>query len=345
MTKTLFLSLSGIGNLIMQLPTILAYKKIYPNHHITLWVAPRGTKAIAQNEPAINEVLEMPIKNNLLGHIKTSYFLKSQNYNQSFILSPGQLIKSASYLFAAGIPQRIGHTYPWAGNPESKLLLTHSLPEKNNLHDLEQNLALLGLLNPSANVTPQPYTIPLSEDSKAKAMRLLHNNHIHLKNPLVALHAGSAPGFSWKRWPLPNFAALAKDIQAKKNAHILIIGGPDEDSQKQTLAGLIKKDVTVIDSDLITLAAIMSQCALTVSNDSGLMHLSSSARTPTLGLFGPTDEKQTGPRGPHVFTLRADGTTPTYNTETNHLNSQTPDPTMQALTVNQVFQSVCNILA
>src|SRR3989344_9589702 len=59
--RVLFLSLSGIGNLLIQLPTIEALKKARPNWHITVWVVPRGTKAIAESQSYIDDVIEMPI--------------------------------------------------------------------------------------------------------------------------------------------------------------------------------------------------------------------------------------------------------------------------------------------
>ena len=44
-------------------------------------------------------------------------------------------------------------------------------------------------------------------------------------------------------------------------------------------------------------AACLQRCALFVANDSGLMHLSAAAGTPTLGLFGPTPASEYGPSG------------------------------------------------
>jgi ADP-heptose:LPS heptosyltransferase len=45
------------------------------------------------------------------------------------------------------------------------------------------------------------------------------------------------------------------------------------------------------------LAAIFSKCAVVVSADSGPLHLASASGAMTVGLFGPTSYKITGPRG------------------------------------------------
>ena len=44
-------------------------------------------------------------------------------------------------------------------------------------------------------------------------------------------------------------------------------------------------------------AAVLRRAALFVGNDSGLMHLSAAAGTPTLGLFGPTPADEYAPAG------------------------------------------------
>jgi ADP-heptose:LPS heptosyltransferase len=44
-------------------------------------------------------------------------------------------------------------------------------------------------------------------------------------------------------------------------------------------------------------AAVLARCALFIGNDSGLMHLSAAAGTPTLGLFGPSRPEEYAPAG------------------------------------------------
>jgi ADP-heptose:LPS heptosyltransferase len=58
-------------------------------------------------------------------------------------------------------------------------------------------------------------------------------------------------------------------------------------------------------ADLLTTAAEMARAELFVGNDSGMMHLAAAAGAPTLGLFGPTDERLYGPWGDRTASVRA----------------------------------------
>jgi ADP-heptose:LPS heptosyltransferase len=56
--------------------------------------------------------------------------------------------------------------------------------------------------------------------------------------------------------------------------------------------------------DLLTAYACLKRARLFIGNDSGLMHLSAAAGAPTLGLFGPSDDRLYGPWGPDARALR-----------------------------------------
>jgi heptosyltransferase-2 len=50
-------------------------------------------------------------------------------------------------------------------------------------------------------------------------------------------------------------------------------------------------------TDLPTLAGVLVHCRALVSNDSGAMHLGAALGVRVTAIFGPTDERVTGPRG------------------------------------------------
>ena len=319
--KVLFLSLSGIGNLIMQLPAIKAVKDAHPDWHITVWVAPRGTKSIAQAQSYINEVIEMPIKASMFKHAKNILALQKHRFDIGIVLSPGQLLKSALYLFLSGIPVRIGHAYPFRGRQHADNFLTQALIEKPQMHDIEQNLELVEpLLNEPIKFETYDFQIP--EYSMEEAQYVLQSLvHSAVSSPIfIGFHPGSAQGFTWKRWPLERFAEVARAVHKKNpNTIFLIFGSNDEEQQKRELANMINEYAPStafhISAPILTTAAIMKRCTLFISNDSGLMHIASAIDIPTIGLFGPTDERQTGPRGSRSISLRSQGTQPVYNTE------------------------------
>lgn len=341
MKKVLFLSLSGIGNYLMQAPAIAAHKKAFPDWHITVWVAPRGTKALADADFHVDEVIEMPIKASVAQHIKQILLLRKMNFDRAVVLSPGQLIKSAAYTYFAGIPERVGNTYPFGKNSASTFLLTKAIPEREHTHDVTQNFLLLEPFGIHEESTSYSFPIPASALRTGKSF--LQGLHIPEGVPVIGFHAGSAKNFAFKRWPLDRFADVAATLIQQQHVHVLLLGGRDENEQKQFLAALIEEkteqpeSIHIISTDLLTTAAVMQACTLVIANDSGLMHLASAVGTPTIGLFGPTDESLTGPAGSNAVVLRAPNTKPVYNTETVPNLGDTPHETMLEITPEMVL--------
>ncbi|MEX2054673.1 MAG: glycosyltransferase family 9 protein, partial [Candidatus Andersenbacteria bacterium] len=144
----------------------------------------------------------------------------------------------------------------------------------------------------------------------------------------------------WKRWPLEHFAAVGKALAQKYNAHILIFGGPDETAQMQELAKQLPGIASQVTAPLLTTAAAIKHCAIFLSNDSGLMHVAAAVGVPTYGLFGPTDEVTTGPRGESSHVIRAAGTKPVFNTESNYYLDQTTHETLLRLSPELVLQQL-----
>lgn len=336
--KILVLALSGIGNFLMQSPALTALKKAYPGSHITVWVAPRGTRILAENHPAVDEVIEEPIKRSFMQHLSLVRRLRRERFNIGIVLSPGQLIKSAAYLWLAGIPQRISHQYPLGNNPHSHFLLTVAIPEEEGLHDIEQNLRLLEPLGIKAE--PKYYELSIPEKNKQEAGRWLAKHPLAADKKFVGFHLGSAPDFPWKRWPIQNFIAVGKKIITKQNMYILLFGGSDEKELKEKAKSQLGENATNVDIDLLTTAALIQHCTLFLSNDSGLMHLAAAVGVKTFGLFGPTDERKTGPRGPQSFIIRAPGTAPAYNTEKNYFLGNEPYQSMRAITPDLVLDKI-----
>jgi len=128
--------------------------------------------------------------------------------------------------------------------------------------------------------------------------------------PFLALSpAASAP---FKEWPPERFAELARALTASDGplpgARVVLFGGPgDEATARAVISGLGGVETLDLTGrlDLVAAAAILPRARLFVGNDSGLMHLAVAAGAPTLGLFGPTDERVYGPWGAHGHSVRA----------------------------------------
>jgi heptosyltransferase-2 len=343
--KVLLLSLSGIGNFLMQSPVFAALKAAYPGWRLTVWVAPRGTKTLAENNPHIDAVIEAPIKQSLQQHLNLVNKLRKQRFDIGIVLYPGQLVKSALYLYLAGIPKRIGHKYPLNNNPSSSFSLTSAVDKTEGVHDIEQNLRLLeSLAIKNGTQKTRYYSLIAPQKNQQEAEKLLRDLSIPASKKIIGLHVGSATNFVWKRWPLQYFSELGRVLTEKYNTHLLLFGGPEEKELNEKLLQELSGSATIIAAPLLTTAAVIQKCQLFVSNDSGLMHIAAATGVPTLGIFGPTDEHRTGPRGPQSFTMRAPSTKPIYDTDKNYKLGTQSHPTLIALKPAAVIKKVLDVI-
>lgn len=131
-------------------------------------------------------------------------------------------------------------------------------------------------------------------------------------SPILAL----GPTANWVRkvWPADRFVMLARQLTgpggALEGARIAILGGAGEEERARAapvLAALPGAIDLVGELDLPEAAAVLARCALFVGNDSGLMHLSAAAGTPTIGLFGPTPAAEYAPVGRRAMAVLAKG--------------------------------------
>ena len=150
---------------------------------------------------------------------------------------------------------------------------------------------------------PSPFLFT-SAETEAKAEALLAG-----EGPILAL----APAANWvgKTWPAERFAVLAAELLAPTGpmagGRLLLLGGPEDRWSAEPARRATPRD-RLIDLvgkvDLLTAYACLKRARLFVGNDSGLMHLSAAAGAPTLGLFGPSDDRLYAPWGPRARALR-----------------------------------------
>jgi ADP-heptose:LPS heptosyltransferase len=125
------------------------------------------------------------------------------------------------------------------------------------------------------------------------------------------LAMGPASNWVGKVWPIERFAQAAKRLLESdgplSGGRLMILGGPEDVRLVDELRRALPKE-KLIDLvgqvDLLTAYACLKRANLFIGNDSGLMHLAAAAGIPTLGLFGPSDERLYAPWGPKARPVR-----------------------------------------
>ncbi|WP_205346919.1 glycosyltransferase family 9 protein [Pseudonocardia broussonetiae] len=157
--------------------------------------------------------------------------------------------------------------------------------------------------------------------------------------PPTVVHPGAAYGS--KRWPAERFAEVAAAL-ADAGHRVVLTGAAGERelaAQVAVLAGLPPTAVLAGRTDLAQLAALVAGAALVVSGDTGIAHLASAFRTPSVVLFGPVPPQRWGPpaTGPHVVLTGADR-------RRGEPFADDPDPALLAVEVPDVLAAAASVV-
>jgi ADP-heptose:LPS heptosyltransferase len=111
----------------------------------------------------------------------------------------------------------------------------------------------------------------------------------------TVLHPGA--GFAARRWPAGRWAAVARAERAG-GRRVLVTGGRQETALAARVAGLAGLDpgcVLAGRTTALELAAIVGAAGRVVCADTGVAHLATALRRPSVILFGPTAPAAWGP--------------------------------------------------
>ena len=128
------------------------------------------------------------------------------------------------------------------------------------------------------------------------------------QGPILAF----APAANWvgKTWPVERFSQVAMILMDRygplAGGRLVVRGGPGDEALARSLKDSAGRRFIDLAGrvDLLTAYACLKRARLFIGNDSGAMHLAAAAGVPTLGLFGPSDERLYAPWGPHARVVR-----------------------------------------
>jgi len=144
-----------------------------------------------------------------------------------------------------------------------------------------------------------PAFLPRTRAPQVEAARaLLRDAGRDPARPLVCLNPGG--GWPTKRWPLGRYAVLGDRLARELGAQLLLLGEGPVLGALGELKDLLTVPVLDLAGSLtsdLSMAAI-AECALVVSDDSGLMHLGWAQGVPAIALFGASRSAWSRPVGP-----------------------------------------------
>jgi ADP-heptose:LPS heptosyltransferase len=253
-----------------------------------------------------------PVEGGLAGWLSQVPALRAAAFD--LVVDLQGLFRSAAMAWLTGCSTRIGFANGREGSP---LFYTTRVPVATpDMHAVDRYLLVAAALG--ATVRPVPAArFRIRSDDKEAVSRLLRPHGLAPGEGWIAMNVSAR--WPTKRWPLERFAAVADELQREGAGRVVVIGGPDERADAESLKALMRSapvDLTGR-TDPGLLPALLQSAALLVTNDSGPMHVAAAVGTPLVVLWGPGILEQTRPlsrRAPVVVVRRPPACAPCYGT-------------------------------
>jgi heptosyltransferase-2 len=295
--KILVRGVNWIGDAVMTLPALKAIRTSYPKAHISLLVKP-SVAPLFENSPDIDEILLYEERyRGTIGKLRLANMLRRKRFNKAILLQ--NAFDAALIAFLAGIPERIGYD-----RDRRRFLLTKPVPYKNQdreVHHIHYYLDLLKAAGIDAGYSHPWLRVTLEERLAARA-RLSE-----LKRPVLGINPGATYGSS-KRWLPERFAEVAGWFIRETRGSVVIFGGKEETPLAEEIYKQVPMNKLLLagKTSLRELIALISECDVFVTNDSGPMHVAYAVGTPLVAIFGSTSAELTGPVGAGYAVIKAD---------------------------------------
>lgn len=299
--KILIRATNWIGDAVLTTPAIAAIQQSFPQARITVLAKPSVAELLMGN-PFIHEVMVYQSRGRhrgLLGKLKLILDIREKRFDVAILLQ--NAFEAALLTFLAGIPQRYGYA-----TDGRACLLTFPVPVEKEAIEIHQRDYYLDLLKPiDVAVNSKRLVLAVTSDEEKEAWDRLKQNHIQRSDLIIGINPGSTYGTA-KRWAPERFAALMDRLVADVNAKVLIFGGPEEEEiAKEICDRMHQKQILLTGKTSIRqLMALIKQCKLFITNDTGPMHIANAFGVPIVAIFGSTNPRTTSPAQPGFRLVR-----------------------------------------
>ncbi|MFH0909249.1 MAG: lipopolysaccharide heptosyltransferase II [bacterium] len=281
--RLLICSPNWVGDAIMSMPALQAFRRAAPGAEITMLTKP-ALAPLWQMHGAIDRV--EVFEESPAGTFRAGALLRAIGYRRAFLFSNS--FRSALIPYLGRVPERIGAAGHWRRAMLTGLVHYHLSSLRR--HQTFEYFDILGLETagfdaPRLSLPVEAVSGAAEKVGTAPARR-------------VGVLPGAARGPS-KRWPVEYFAAVAQRLAREQSAHVVVFGSGAENDTCRAVAGWAG-DHAINLAGRTTLpewAAALKLCDLVICNDSGGMHLAAAVGTPVLAVYGLTDPARTGPLG------------------------------------------------
>lgn len=274
----------GMGDAILLLPSLRALKEGRPDMELTV-LAEKRNQAVFAMVPWIERIVcyDRPMQ-----------FLRLFGRSFDLVIDTEQW-----HLLAAIIARLLANGAPVIGfltRPERERLLHLPLPYSQDDWEADSFARLFSPVIGRAVSMRLPFFLA---KARQQAGRLLTT----VAEPFIVLFPGAS--IAARCWGEKRLRAVARQVAAR-NIGVVVIGGRQEKEMGERIVAGISGTVNLASrTSLAETAAVISESAMLLSGDSGVLHLAAALDKPTVSIFGPSSPEKWAPKGAHHLVLRS----------------------------------------
>jgi lipopolysaccharide heptosyltransferase I len=294
--KILIVKLGAIGDIVHTLPALAVIRRAHPKAEI-FWAAEKRSAEILRENPLLDHLIELDTKSarknlspgDLIAQMRQQ--VKALRVAKFDVALDFQgLLKSAVIARLSGAKKIYGFGRRDLREPLSGIFLSEKITPPPRAHIIAKNLALVEkAFRLNANSTENRFEFPVAvnENQHAEAQKIVSS----LGQEFAILNPGG--GWPTKLWSAEKFGQLAEMLWREKGMASAVTYGPGEKelAERVEMAARSAGESRLIltGPSLKGFYALAKEARLYVGGDTGLTHLAVAAKTPLVGIFGPTE--------------------------------------------------------
>jgi len=290
----LLVKTSSLGDVIHNLPVVSDLRRAFPEATID-WCVEESFAEIPRLHPEVAEVIPVAIRRwrKHLGSMQTwsemrAFRRRIKTTAYDAVLDTQGLIKSG-LICRLAYGTRYGYAAEVARERHAARFYDKTFVIPPNAHAVVRNRWL------GAAAFDYPVDFPLDYGITAPEIEL---PWLTAERHAVLLTATSRDD---KLWPEAHWIALGQSLKKRGLSPILPSGSAAERARAERIAAAIPGAVVAPRLNLRELAALIGRATLAVGVDTGLAHLATALRVPTIALYVATDPALTGVLGSGFF--------------------------------------------
>lgn len=331
---------SSLGDIVLALPALTALRRNFPEAKIS-WLIRSEFAPLLENHPYLDQIILFNRKflgkawynpRAFVAFVSLIRKLRAGKFHVVFDFQG--LFRTASLAWLSGCKKRFGR----AGAREfAHIFYTDKVQQDmESAHLVDYYLKMIKAAG-TADISVE-FVLPENSQAVAAIDRLLADRKVSTTNYAVFV-PGSA--HEDKCWPTERFAELADKITETFGFSIVATGMKSEADVIEKLQSLSKVPIINLagQTSLTELMALLKGARLVVSNDTGPGHIAAAAGVPLVLMFGRSNPIRVGPYGRKkcVVAIDAEG-------RGLAINSNDPRHNISEITVEQVYEKVCEQL-